>query len=66
MLQRGGIGVSEIVERGVVMDDVAYVGEIEALISGGFEDCEVGVVGDLFVGGVENRAGDWMRGVLRE
>ena len=66
MLQRGGISVFEIVERRVVVDNVANVGEVEALISGGFEHGEVGVVGDLFVRGVKNRAGDWMRGVLRE
>src|ERR1700740_3213876 len=66
MLQRGGIGISEIVERRVVMDDIANVGEIQALISGGFENREVGVVGNLFVGGVKNGAGDGMRGVFRE
>src|SRR5580704_11524764 len=66
MLQRGGIGVSEIVEGSVVLDYVADVGEVEALISGGFEDCEVGVVGDLLVRGVKNGAGDGMRGVLCE
>src|SRR5277367_2530969 len=66
MLQGGGIGVPEIVEWGVVMNDVADVGEVQALISGGFEDGEIGIVGNLFVGGVENGAGDGMRGVLRE
>src|SRR5271170_5664824 len=48
------------------MDYVADVGEIEALVSGGFENCEVGVVRNLFVRGIEHRAGDGMRGVLRE
>ena len=66
MLQRGGIGISEIVQRSVVLDYVANVGEVEALISGGFEDGEIGVVGDLFVGGVKNGAGDGMRGMLCE
>ncbi len=66
MLQCGGIGVSEIVAGCVVVDNVADVGEVESLISGGFEDGEIGVVRDLFVRGVENGAGDRMRGVLRE
>jgi hypothetical protein len=50
----------------VVMNHVADVGEIEALISGGFEHCEVSVVGELFVRYVKNGAGDGMRGVSRE
>ena len=66
MLESGGIGISEIVAWRVVMNYVANVGEVEALVSGGFEDCEIGIVRDLFVGGVENRAGYGMRGVLRE
>jgi len=66
MLQSGGIGIAEIIEGRVVMDDVANVGEVEALISCGFENREIGIVGDLFVSGVENGAGDGMGGVLRE
>src|SRR5580693_2487692 len=66
MLPCGRISVCEIIAGRMVMNDIADVGEVEALISGGFEDCEVSIIRDLFVRGVENGAGDGMCGVLRE
>ncbi len=49
VLEAGGTGILKIVERRVVLRDVADESEVSALVAGGFEHGEVGVVGKKLV-----------------
>ena len=62
MLEGAEVDVVEIVERRVVVNDAADIGEICALHAGGFEDGEVSIVGQLLVDGVA----DGIRGRKRK